>query len=57
MTKTDTKPEAKSNAERQREHYKRMKKQGMEKINVYVYPEHKERLRKYAAKLRKEIEG
>ena len=45
---------AKTNPERQRAFYQRMKAAGMKKVSVYVSADQVKRLRKYAIKLRKE---
>ena len=44
---------AKSNKERQREHYERMKAEGYKKVCVYVPAWAVDKLRAYAEKLRK----
>lgn len=45
-----------TNAERQREHYERMKSAGLKKVSVYVPAKFVERLHNYAERLRKEAE-
>ena len=43
---------AKSNSEKQRDHYERMKAAGMKKVSVYVPADKVAELRAFAAKLR-----
>lgn len=44
----------KTNAEKQRDHYERMKAAGMKKVCVYVPADQVAALREYAAKLREQ---
>jgi hypothetical protein len=48
---------AKSNDERQRDHYERMKAAGMKKVCVYVPADQVKQLREYAATLREKAES